>query len=306
MNFSLIGAAGYIAPRHMHAIMEIGANLSSAYDLFDSVGIIDRYFPEADFYTEFEEYYADILKRANSDKKLDYISVCSPNYLHKVHSELALHANCDVICEKPICLSTEQISEIQLKEVTTGCKVNCILQLRLHESVTQLREKVLLSNKDTIYDVDLTYVTSRGKWYLSSWKNEPKKSGGILQNIGIHFFDMLIFVFGSVIDKKIFVYNGTTAEGYLRLERARVRWRLSIDENYLPTSSMSKTFRNILIDGENFEMSKGFTDLHTKSYSHIINGLGFSLEDALPSVKLTEELKTLKICQPNEHELIKG
>lgn len=305
MNFAIIGAAGYIAPRHMKAIKEIDENLSIAYDLFDSVGVLDSYFPKTVFYTEFEKFYIDILNRKISGEKIDYVVICSPNYLHHVHSELSMNAGCDVICEKPICLTSEQIRALKLKESELGHKVFCILQLRLHEKVLKLRERVLKQNDDKPYEVDLEYITSRGSWYLSSWKNDIRKSGGILQNIGIHFFDMLIFIFGSVLDKKIFFNSEKTAQGYLQLERARVRWTLSVDENFLPASSDARTFRNISINGSDFELSKGFTDLHTKSYQEILAGRGFSLDDALPSVKLIEELKMLNLVKAKSGEVIK-
>ena len=216
-----------------------------------------------------------------------------------------MRAGCDVICEKPICLTSEQIRALKLKEPELEHKVFCILQLRLHEEVLKLRQQVLKQNDDRLYEVDLEYITSRGNWYSASWKNEIRKSGGILQNIGIHFFDMLIFIFGDVLEKKIFFNSEKTAQGYLQLERARVRWRLSVDEKFLPASSDARTFRNISINGSNFEMSKGFTDLHTKSYQEILAGRGFRLDDALPSLKLTEELKTLELAQPASGEVTK-
>ena len=290
----------------MKAIKEIGGDLLSAYDPFDSIGILDSHFPNTYFSSEFEPYYADLLRRNSGEKKVNYISICSPNYLHRSHSELAMHAGSDVICEKPICLSKEDLVQMQKKESETGHKVNCILQLRLHSEVERLRQSIVSQAKDTVNDVSLTYVTSRGSWYASSWKNQFNKSGGILQNIGIHFFDMLIFVFGDVVEKKIFVKNETTAIGYLRLERARVRWLVSIDSHYLPKSTSSRTFRNILINNENFEMSDGFTELHTKSYQEILAGNGFGLEAALPSVSLTEELNASDIVSPEDRELIKA
>lgn len=305
MNFAMIGAAGYIAPRHMKAIKEIDGNLLTAYDLFDSVGILDSYFPETIFYTEFEKFYIYLLNKKNIGEKIDYVSICSPNYLHHAHSELAMHAGCDVICEKPICLTSEEIRALKLKESEMGRKVFCILQLRLHEEVLKLRQQVLKQNDDRLFEVDLEYITSRGSWYSASWKNEVRKSGGILQNIGIHFFDMLIFIFGDVLEKKIFFNSEKTAQGYLQLERARVRWTLSVDEKFLPDSSDARTFRRITINGSYFELSKGFTDLHTKSYQEILAGCGFSLDDALPSIKLTEELKMLELTQAKSGEVIK-
>tara|TARA_B100001093_G_scaffold464124_1_gene480756 strand:+ start:10713 stop:11651 length:939 start_codon:yes stop_codon:yes gene_type:complete len=305
MNFAMIGAAGYIAPRHMKAIKEIDGNLVTSYDLFDSVGILDTYFPNTTFYTEFEKFYIDLMNKRNTSDQIKYVTICSPNYLHHIHSELAMNAGCDVICEKPICLTYEQIRTLKYKEAELGHRVFCILQLRLHEEVLKLRQQVLQDKCDTFYNVDLEYITSRGSWYLASWKNDIRKSGGIMQNIGIHFFDMLIFVFGAVIDKKIFYRSDKTAQGFLHLEKAKVRWTLSVDEKFLPVSSDARTFRNISINGRNFEMSKGFADLHMKSYQEILVGRGFNLDDALPSVKLTEELKMLELVEPASSETLK-
>jgi len=283
-NFALIGAAGYIAPRHMKAIKDTGNDLVAALDINDSVGIIDSHFPDADFFTEFERFdrHIDKLHRAKSDKKVDYIAIASPNYLHDSHMRFALRSGTDAICEKPLVLNPWNIDGLQEIERDTGQKVNTILQLRLHPSIIALRDKVQNGPKDRKYEVDLTYITSRGHWYLQSWKGDAKKSGGIATNIGVHFYDMLHFVFGDLQQNVVHHSSVTKAAGYLEYTQARVRWFLSIDINDVPAdvrATGQRTFRSITCEGEDIEFSGGFTDLHTRSYEEILKGNGFGLEE---------------------------
>lgn len=282
-NFALIGAAGYIAPRHMQAIKATGNDLVAALDPNDSVGVIDSHFPEADFFTEFERFdrHIDKLRRAQHDKAIDYVSICSPNYLHDSHMRFALRSGADAICEKPLVLNPWNIDGLLDIERDTGKRVNTILQLRLHPSIVALREAVRRGPRDTKYDVDLTYITSRGHWYLRSWKGDVKKSGGIATNIGVHFFDMLHFVFGELQGSRVHYASPTKAAGYLEYEQARVRWFLSVDVEDVPEAlrvSGQRTYRSITMDGEEIEFSGGFTDLHVRSYEEILAGRGFGLE----------------------------
>ena len=274
-NFALIGAAGYIAPRHMRAIQDTGNRLAAAYDINDSVGIIDSLAPEADFFTNFECFYefAQTLKRIPAHA-LDYVAVCSPNHLHHAHIAAGLRLGCNVICEKPLVPTPQLIDELAQVEIETGQRVFNILQLRHHDAIVQLRNKVAKGPQNTKFDVDLTYITSRGKWYATSWKGDPRKSFGVATNIGVHFFDMLHFIFGALQRNDVHYSSETKAGGYLEYERARVRWFLSIDTNDLPDASKSKkpTFRCIDISGEQLEFSEGFTDLHTTSYREILAG----------------------------------
>jgi len=283
-NFAIIGAAGYIAPRHMQAIKATDSRLVAALDPNDSVGIIDSYFPDADFFTEFERFdrHIDKLRRSNHEQKLDYISICSPNYLHDSHMRFALRSGADAICEKPLVLNPWNIDGLLDIEKDTGRKVNTILQLRVHPSIMALREKVQSENKDTKHEVDLTYITSRGHWYLQSWKGDEKKSGGIATNIGVHFYDMLHFIFGALQENVVHHSDDTMAAGYLEYEKARVRWFLSVDYKYVPESAKAegqRTYRSITVDGEEIEFSGGFTDLHNRSYEEILAGRGFGLEE---------------------------
>ena len=282
-NFALIGAAGYIAPRHMRAIKDTDNHLAVAYDINDSVGIIDSISPQSEFFTEFERFYehAQQLKR-NPATALDYVAICSPNYLHHPHIAAGLRLGCDVICEKPLVPTPDLVDELEHVEKETGKRVFNILQLRHHDAILKLREKVAAAPADTKFDVELTYITSRGKWYMESWKGDNRKSFGVATNIGVHFYDMLHFIFGK-LQRNVVHYSGTAkAAGYLEYERARVRWFLSIDANDLPADVKGKktTFRNIDISGEKLEFSEGFTDLHTVSYQEILAGRGYGLEDA--------------------------
>jgi len=294
-NFGLIGAAGYIAPRHMHAIKDLGHQLSIAYDINDSVGIIDSISPASEFYTEFERFYEAAHQRNRlQSSKLDYISICSPNYLHHSHIAAGLRLGCDVICEKPLVPTPDLIDELARLEKETGKKVFNILQLRHHDAILKLREKVLSSPSDKKFDVELTYITSRGNWYMESWKGDPRKSFGVATNIGVHFYDMLHFIFGKLQRNVLHYVDQSKAAGYLEYERARVRWFLSIDANDLPESVKGKksTYRNIDISGEQLEFSEGFTDLHTISYREILAGNGYGLEDARHCIETVDVIRS--------------
>ncbi len=296
-TFALIGAAGYIAPRHMESVANTGNQIVAALDPNDSVGIIDSYFPSARFFTEFERFdrHIDMLRR--KQEPIDYLSVCSPNYLHDSHARFGLRSGADVICEKPIVLNPWNIDGLQEMERETGKRVFTILQLRHHESVLALKEKVQ-ANASTKYDVDLTYITSRGRWYHTSWKGDESKSGGIATNIGVHFYDMLHFVFGDLQHSELHYRDHKTSCGYLEYQHARVRWCLSIDAQNLPDSAIQagqRTFRNISIGENEFEFSGGFTDLHTKSYAAILNGDGYGLEDNRVAIETVANLRNLPI-----------
>lgn len=302
-RFALIGAAGYIAPRHMVAIRETGNDLVAALDPNDSVGIIDSHFPEADFFTEFERFDRHVDKLRRSGKAVDYVSIASPNYLHDSHLRFALRSGADAICEKPLVLNPWNIDGLKGIEADTGRKINTILQLRLHPSIVALREQVQSSDPNTKYDVDLTYITSRGHWYLQSWKGNTDKSGGIATNIGVHFYDMLHFVFGAVQQSVVHLATPTKAAGYLEYERARVRWFLSIDINDVPEAERAKgkrTFRAVTANGENIEFSDGFTDLHTRSYEEILAGRGFGLEENRVAIETVAGIRQSAVVNSGE------
>ncbi|MCL4166843.1 UNVERIFIED_CONTAM: hypothetical protein GTU68_007376 [Idotea baltica] len=308
-NFALLGAAGYIAPRHLKAIQDTNNNLIAALDKFDSVGIMDRYFPKADFFVEFERFDRHIEKLKRNHINLDYVSICTPNYLHDAHIRMALRRGADAICEKPIVLNPWNIDALEAIEKETSNKINTILQLRLHESIINLKNKVDLVNKNTKYDIDLTYITSRGKWYDISWKGDESKSGGIATNIGVHFYDMLSWIFGNVQENKVHLREKHKAAGYLEFEKARVRWFLSIDEDDLPTEIKEKgqkTFRSISIDNQELEFSDGFTELHTKSYQAILKGKGYGLQDVKSSIAIVHEIRNNSIIKVGEkHPFLK-
>ncbi len=309
-NFGLIGVAGYIAVRHLKAIKDTGNNLLASLDRFDSVGLLDAYFPKSDFFVEFERFdrHFDKLKRTGT--KIDYVSICSPNYLHDSHIRFALRHHADAICEKPIVLNPWNIDALQEIEKETGHKINTVLQLRLHPKIVELRDRIRNGPKDKVYDVDLTYITSRGNWYYISWKGDIQKSGGIATNIGIHFFDMLGWIFGEVKNNVVNISEPTKAGGYLELKNARVRWFLSLDYNDIPKETKEKgqrTFRSITVEGEEVEFSEGFTDLHTSTYRGIIDGLGFGLEEARQSVVTAHTIRNAKPIglQGNYHPILK-
>lgn len=293
-NFALIGAAGYIAPRHLKAIKDTGNNLVAALDPFDSVGILDSYFPDADFFVEFERFDRHIEKLKREGTHIDYVSVCSPNYLHDSHIRFGLRHGADVICEKPIVLNPWNVDALAEIERETGRNIYSILQLRLHPKVIELKERIANADPDKRFHVDLQYITSRGHWYQISWKGDPKKSGGIATNIGVHFFDMLTWVFGDVRENKIDYHEENRASGRLILERAEVNWNLSIDENDLPDDAKAagkRTFRSTLIDGDLFEFSDGFTDLHTVCYEKILSGEGFGLSDTKTAIEIVHQIR---------------
>ena len=295
-DFVLIGAAGYVAPRHMKAIKDTGNRLVAALDINDSVGVIDSYFPDADFFTEFERFdrHVDLLLRQGNG--IDYVSICSPNYLHDAHMRFALRSGANAICEKPLVLNPWNLDGLLHVEEESGKRINTILQLRLHPSIIELKEKIENSPQDTLHDVDLTYITSRGHWYGISWKGDVKKSGGIATNIGVHFFDMLHFVFGSLRENTLHHVSDTTAAGYLEYDRARVRWFMSVDSENLPDLAKAegqRTYRSISVDGHEVEFSGGFTDLHTVSYQQILDGQGFSLEDSRVAVETVSNIRQM-------------
>jgi len=309
-NFAVIGAAGYIAPRHLMAIRDTGNDLLAALDRFDSVGILDSYFPQAHFFTEFERFDRHIDKLKRKGTKIDYVSICTPNYLHDSHIRFALRTHADAICEKPLVLNPWNLEALKEIEAETGNRVYNILQLRLHPSIIALKEKIAAAPDDKLHDIDLTYLTSRGNWYYNSWKGNTDKSGGIASNIGIHFFDMLIWIFGAVKENIVHMLQPGKAAGMLHLERARVRWYLSINYEDIPEAAKKenkRTFRAITVDGEELEFSEGFGNLHTRSYEEILKGNGFGLDCALPSIQLTHDIREASITAPrgDYHPMIK-
>ncbi|MEN8880411.1 MAG: Gfo/Idh/MocA family oxidoreductase [Polaribacter sp.] len=299
-NFALIGASGYIAPRHMKAIKHSGNNLLAAFDPFDSVGILDSYFPEADFFTEFERFDRHIEKLKRKGTPIDYVAICSPNYLHDAHIRFGLRIGADVICEKPIVLNPWNIDGLMEVVKDYSGKVFNILQLRLHPSVIELKKQINEGPENAVYDVNLQYFTSRGKWYDHSWKGDVNKSGGIATNIGVHFFDMLIWIFGDVEENKVYQHNKSIARGYLKLKKAKVNWILSIDYDNIPEhirETGARTYRSITIGDENFEFSGGFTELHNKSYEDILSGGGFKIQEAKKAIELVHQIRNASISE---------
>lgn len=302
-TFALIGAAGYIAPRHMKAIRDTGNALVAALDPSDSVGIIDSYFPDAHFFTEFERFDRHLDKLRRKGEGVDYVSICSPNYLHDSHIRFALRSGADAICEKPLVLNPWNIDGLLDIERDTGRRVNTILQLRLHPAIIALRERMQTTGRERKADVDLTYITSRGRWYLQSWKGDERKSGGIATNIGVHFFDMLHFVFGALQENRVHLKTPTRAAGYLEYERARVRWFLSLEFEDVPEDARAqgkRTWRALTADGENVEFSDGFTDLHTRTYEEILAGRGFGLEDNRVAIETVAHIRNAEITHGGE------
>jgi UDP-N-acetyl-2-amino-2-deoxyglucuronate dehydrogenase len=297
-HFALIGAAGYIAVRHLKAIKDTGNILVAALDKSDSVGILDSYFPLADFFVEFERFDRHIDKLKRQGTKIDYVSICSPNYLHDSHIRFALRSNADAICEKPLVLNPWNIDALKIIEQETYKRVYTILQLRLHPTILALKKKIEEAPKDKIYDIDLTYITSRGHWYMISWKGDIQKSGGIATNIGVHFFDMLIWIFGPAKENTVHLSQVNKTAGYLSLERARVRWFLSIDYNDIPLEIKKKdlrTYRSITIDNNELEFSEGFAELHTQSYNEIFAGRGFGLDESRSSIDMVNTIRNAQI-----------
>lgn len=292
-NFVLIGAAGYIAPRHMKAIKDTGNNLIAAYDPYDGIGIIDSFFPGASFFTEFERFDRHLEKLNRAGDKIHYVSICSPNYLHDAHIRYGLRIGADVICEKPIVLNSWNLDALIELEAEYSNKVNTILQLRHHPSIIKLKNKIDCGGENKIYNIDLNYITSRGKWYYTSWKGDEDKSGGVATNIGVHFFDMLQWIFGPMKSVKVDINSSDTNSGTMILKRARVNWYLSIDSKNLPENvkkSGENTFRALKIEQDEIEFSKGFTDLHTISYKKILAGEGFGLIDTKPSIEIVSKI----------------
>jgi len=301
-NFVLIGVAGYIAIRHLKAIKETGHQMIAALDIFDSVGVIDQYFPDADFFVEFERFDRHLDKLKREGTRIDYVSICSPNYLHDSHIRFALRHQADAICEKPMVLNPWNVDALQDFEKETGRKVYNIMQLRLHPSVIALKKRIEKGPKNVIYDIDLTYITSRGNWYFFSWKGDPHKSGGVATNIGVHFFDLLTWIFGDVKQNIVHLSEDKKAAGFLDLERARVRWFLSVDYNDLPDAikkSGKRTYRSLKLNQEEFEFSDGFTDLHTLSYENILHGSGFGIEEVRRSIRTVHQIRNAKPVRPN-------
>ncbi len=293
-NFALIGVAGYIAVRHVKAIKETGNELIASLDRFDSVGYLDQYYPNADFFHEFERFERHVDKLSRTEKKIDYVSICSPNYLHDSHIRFSLRHKAHAICEKPLVLNPWNVEALHTIEKETEKKIFNILQLRLHPSIIELKNKIEQGPADKVYDLDLAYITSRGKWYHFSWKGDIEKSGGIATNIGVHFFDMLSWIFGKLKTNVVHLNRKDTAAGYLEFEKARVRWILSIDENLLPNHCKEKgqrTYRSIKIENKEIEFSDGFTDLHTQSYAKILEGEGFGLAEAQPSIEIVYNIR---------------
>ena len=293
-NFGLIGVAGFIAVRHLRAIKETGNNLVAALDKFDSVGLLDNYFPTADFFTEYERFDRHLDKLKRQGGKIDFVSICTPNYLHDSHIRFSLRQGADAICEKPLVLNPWNIDALAEIERETGGNVYNILQLRLHPVIKKLKDDIVNGPKGKIYDIDLTYITSRGNWYDISWKGNIQKSGGIATNIGVHFFDMLTWIFGDVKENIVHISEPNKASGYLGLEKARVRWFLSIDTNDLPLYIKAKgqrTFRSISINNKELEFSEGFTELHNKSYQEILAGNGFGIQESRKSIEIVYTIR---------------
>ena len=301
-NFALIGAAGYIAPRHLKAIKDTGNRLVAALDPFDSVGIMDSYFPEAEFFTEPEVFEDYLHRQRGTPQQADYVSIASPNYLHGPHIRMALRAGADAICEKPLVLEPNEILRLKDLEAETGRRVWTILQLRTHEALLALAERLQKENKSK-YQLDLTYITSRGTWYLRSWKGRTEQSGGLATNIGVHFFDMLAWLFGRVQSVEVHRRDDTVAAGYLELDRARIRWFLSIDVNYIPAALKAqgkRTYRSMLLDGQEIEFSEGFTELHTRVYERTLAGQGFGLDDTYEAIAAVAQIRNLPLSNRTE------
>ena len=293
-NFALIGAAGYIAPRHIKAIADTGNNLLVAYDKFDSVGRLDSSFPDCSFFTENEQFDRFCSKQMRTENPLHWISICTPNYTHDAFIRYGLRLGTNVICEKPLVLNPYNIDNLLELEKETGRKAYTILQLRLHDSIVALKKRVEEGPADKVYDVDLTYITSRGKWYYASWKGDVHKSGGIATNIGVHFYDMLQWIFGPVQRNIVHVMSFDRVAGFLELKRARVRYFLSINSECLPPNAIEgekKTYRTLNIDGDEFEFSVGFTELHSKSYQKILAGEGFRIAEARNCIEIVSTIR---------------
>lgn len=311
-NFALIGAAGYIAPRHIQAIKDTNNNLVAAMDPHDSVGILDRYFDNVSYFKEFERFdrHLERLKFENSKDQIDYISICSPNYLHDAHIRFGLRAGANIICEKPLVINPWNVDRLAEIESQFEGKINTVLQLRVHPSIIELKKKIENGPKDKVYDIDLSYFTSRGPWYHFSWKGDISKSGGLPTNIGVHFFDMLSWIFGDIQHNEVHIASDTVYAGYLKFNQANVKWVLSIDKKKLPQAAVDKnmsTFRSITIDGEEIEFSGGFTDLHTIVYKDILEGKGYGVIDSRQAIQIVHDIRKSEVLGINEnsHYLLK-
>ncbi|WLT31801.1 Gfo/Idh/MocA family protein [Geothrix sp. PMB-07] len=296
LNFALIGAGGFVAPRHLQAIQESGHRLVAALDKNDSVGVLDRYFMDAAFFTEFERFdrHAEKLRRGDPDHRIHWVSVCSPNYLHDAHIRFALRIGADAICEKPLVLNPWNLDALAALEAESGRRICTVLQLRLHPAIRALKARIDQEGPGTIHEVDLTYLTARGPWYHVSWKGDASKSGGVAMNIGVHFFDMLQWIFGRALEVRVHFQDARRSAGYLDLEKARVRWFLSVDPDDLPASAREANqpaFRRLAVDGDVYEFSDGFTGLHTAVYQEVLAGGGYGVEDARPSVELAHRIR---------------
>lgn len=307
-NFALLGLAGYIAPRHLQAIQDTGNELIAASDPHDSVGVVDKYFPRTAFFTEIERFdrHLEKLRRGSEDQKVHYTSICTPNYLHDAHVRLALRTDSHAICEKPLIIMPKNFAPLLELEAETSKRIYSILQLRLHPSVIELKQKLSQDKPDQKYNIVLSYITGRGAWYRYSWKGSEEKSGGVAMNIGIHFFDLLIWLFGGVESFDLHLKQRDKLSGALELERARVRWFLSVDGKDLPPGHESPAFRSLQIDGEEFNFSGGFTDLHTESYKEILAGRGFGIEEGRAGIELVHSLRQAEVVnsKTNRHPLL--
>jgi UDP-N-acetyl-2-amino-2-deoxyglucuronate dehydrogenase len=305
-NFAITGVAGYIAPRHLLAIKNTGNNLVAALDPHDSVGILDKFSFNVAFFTEYERFdrHLSKMRKNNHDGKIDFLSICAPNHLHDAHIRLALRLGADVICEKPLVIKPSNLDNLQELELETGHKIYNVLQLRVHPSLIKLREKIQNEKKNTKHEVVMTYITSRGLWYKYSWKGNDEKSGGVMTNIGIHFFDMLIWMFGNVQSNEVYLQDANKSSGFLELENANVRWYLSIDQNDLPDSAIKEgraTYRSITVDDNDIEFTNGFTDLHTSLYQVVLDGKGFGIVDARPAIETVYNIRNSKVNENQEY-----
>ena len=300
-NFAIIGVGGYIAPRHLDAIKELGGNLVASFDKNDSVGVMDKYFPDCQFFTDFERFESFLQSQKLANKPVDFISICTPNHMHLPHLQFALRLGADAICEKPLVLHAEDFDQLIALERQTGKRVFTVLQLRVHGAILKLKEKISSeksSKKNEKYNIELVYMTSRGNWYHESWKGDPRKSGGLSTNIGVHFFDMLTWIFGPAKNIKMTEKTATVEKGFVELENANVNWMLTIDKSKLPTEAVQSgktTFRSIKIDGTEFEFSEGFTELHKKVYTDVLQGRGYGLEHARAAIAIVEKIREMKI-----------
>mgnify|MGYP006079817801 CR=1 FL=1 len=305
-NFALIGAAGYIAPRHIQAIRDTKNNLVCACDPHDSVGILDKYFDNVKYFKEFERFDRFIEKErlAKSEDQIDYVTICSPNYLHDAHIRFGFRVGANVICEKPLVINPRNLDNLIELENLYNSKLNTVLQLRCHPSVIELKKKVDNGPKDHIYNVDLTYITSRGPWYEYSWKGDNSKSGGLVTNIGIHFFDILNWIFGEKEHTEVHYSDKDTIAGYIVYKKAKVRWFLSVNKKMLPDhvkAEGNSTYRSLEIDKEEFEFSAGFTDLHTKVYEDILNGKGYGIEDSRSAIEIVDDIRNIDLIEKNSN-----